>query len=78
MSDVSIGTREYGQRGVRKERAYHCAVMDEVVYESETIIPVWPAKFAGLRVCLKHADPLSYAEQETLNPPRRSSTEDGP
>lgn len=79
MSDTYIGRREYGQKGIRMERTYHCAIMDEVVYESETTIEDDHfSPFFGQRVCLKHKDDPSYDSNFASNPPLPSSTEDEP
>lgn len=77
MSNPAIGIRVEGKRLLR-QRWYECAVMGCHVPESETVVPEWPHKHAGLRVCFKHLDPLSYNELEMLNPPRTSTTEEGP
>jgi hypothetical protein len=73
----SIGRREYGQ-SVRRERWYHCAIMDEVVPESETVVPTWPHPHAGMRVCLKHLDENDFEMNRILNPPRIPPEEENP
>ncbi len=76
MSSPHIGVREYGKQ-LKRERWYHCAVMGEVVPESETMIPSSPHAFMGLRVCFKHLDPLSYDEMAQISPPRSHPDEFG-
>lgn len=77
MAQDDIGRREYGQKGIKREKAYHCAIMDEVVYESETVIELDPGSpFFGMRVCLKHKDETSYAQNLMNNPPRVPADEE--
>lgn len=77
VTDFAIGRREYGQKGIRKERSYHCAIMDEVVYESETTIEMDPTSdYFGMRVCLKHQDEQSYESRRIQSPPDVSSDEE--
>lgn len=75
--DQDIGRREYGQRGIKRETSYHCAIMDEVVYESETVIETnTSSPFFGMRVCTKHRDDVSYEQHAIENPPRVGTDED--
>lgn len=73
----SIGTRAYGKRMIR-ERWYECAILGEVVPESETVVPVPPHPHAGSRVCLKCFDERDYLTNTILAPPRVSQTEGEP
>ena len=70
-----VGRREYGQRIVR-ERWFHCAILDEVIRESDTTIEQNPAsRYFGMRVCFKHKDEPSYADQVIWNPPHPGDDE---
>ncbi len=72
-----IGRKEYGQRGIKYETSYHCAIMDEVVYESETVIETnTVSPFFGMRVCIKHRDEIPYAQHAIENPPNGGHDED--
>lgn len=77
MSDFAIGRRDYGQKGVRKERSYHCAITDELVYESETTIEMDPiSQYFGMRVAIKNQDAQSYESRLLQNPPDVASDEE--
>ncbi len=77
MSNPSIGTRVYGKRSIG-ERWYQCAILDEHVPESQTIIIPPPRDRAGMRVCLRCYDDMSYDERVRMNPPIPSTTENEP
>lgn len=74
MSDASIGTRAYGKRNTR-ERWYECAIMGEVVPESETVVLRPPRRFAGMRVCFRHLDEMDLEELQRTRPRKTSAEE---
>jgi len=79
MSNETIGTRVFGKRNIR-ERWFECAIMGCHVPESETEVIAEPLPHAGLRVCLRHKDPMDYNTREKLQPAgsRISTTENLP